>query len=1161
MRRLLIKRIRAFAILFFCLVSVLSPRLLKASCQVNNGIYNDINGTWITYNSNISASNYEYYSYSGIVDLSCLSSAITINHHAFYKCSVTNVRIPSNISTIGGLAFSNCKDLKRVLLESPSCTFDKYDVNSSYWQSTYKYPFDGTTCILYVPEGTGDYYRSQQTDGNVTIIDGFNASNHSFSGSGSGTADDPYLIFNPIQLNQIRYFLDEKYVHFKLMSDIDLTDWIADNNPYQGWQPIGTPSSPFMGILDGNNHKITGLRINRSTNDNVGFFGYMLWAEISNLSILGSEVFGKKYVGILAGQAISCQIDNCKVGGQLTACDNYSGGIVGYGSGNITESTSTVDISGKDNVGGLWGSSFDGQGSEIHIDGCTFDGKINGFNNIAPGLGYSDHNLFVSNFRSMGNVLSSGNNVGGIIGYSCGGIMDVNHSYSLCDINCNGNNVGGITGFCQSITKNTNMTYNNMIANSIIDCYYNGSIKTNGAYTGGIIGYSDDIKASVYQTGVSVSRCYSNAFLIGESYVGGIAGYANGGIITSNVSICKLISAASNSVGRIYGSDEMNKVTIGENGTANENLGLATANVLLNGASQDLPDGLKHGSNVGNATLKYWATYQGLGWDFNDWTIVETESYPYKPIQCAPPVITSILEARATEVSGNSIDGGTVRVITSDREYTGLAYDHQWNIQVDPLQAGSIVKAQAETEDKLPSYFELKTVGFGGSGTEEDPFSIYTAEDLQSINSYKYYRLMADIDLTEWTNENNPSGGWIPIGAYGNSTMKQLDGNGHKITGLWCDNEMENCGLFATTYNSVIRDLSIYITEGKSVKGGKYTGSVVGMAKGTQFENVIVCGNVEGQENVGGIIGYGSRDDSDRYETSLKFCSFNGTVSGDTYVGGLVGQSASIVSECYSQGSVIGKSTSCYVGGIVGYNRFIITDSYSSANIIAGEVDNSISLNDRNQYAGGIVGENGHTVSRCYSTGNLFAVKCAAGIAGYNTSTAANVYQCYAMNKKIDVASSSGIAMRVIGGIRNGAPTPEANNYALKTMVVSVNNIPQTIYDDLLHGQSLTDNVLRQEATYQTNGWDMINVWGIDEDNSYPYLRSLNIQDDINSERGDIDGDGSVSISDVTGLIDYLLSGNATGVNLESADCDQDGNINISDVTTLIDFLLSGDWR
>jgi len=54
---------------------------------------------------------------------------------------------------------------------------------------------------------------------------------------------------------------------------------------------------------------------------------------------------------------------------------------------------------------------------------------------------------------------------------------------------------------------------------------------------------------------------------------------------------------------------------------------------------------------------------------------------------------------------------------------------------------------------------------------------------------------------------------------------------------------------------------------------------------------------------------------------------------------------------------------------------------------------------------------------------------------------------------------------------------------------------------------------------------------------------------------GDVNGDGSVDISDVTALIDYLLSG--TG-NIENADVNNDGDINISDVTALIDYLLSG---
>ena len=59
---------------------------------------------------------------------------------------------------------------------------------------------------------------------------------------------------------------------------------------------------------------------------------------------------------------------------------------------------------------------------------------------------------------------------------------------------------------------------------------------------------------------------------------------------------------------------------------------------------------------------------------------------------------------------------------------------------------------------------------------------------------------------------------------------------------------------------------------------------------------------------------------------------------------------------------------------------------------------------------------------------------------------------------------------------------------------------------------------------------------------------------------GDVNNSGDVTIADVTALIDYLLSGDATGVNLDMADCDLDGEINIADVTSLIDYLLAGEW-
>ena len=56
--------------------------------------------------------------------------------------------------------------------------------------------------------------------------------------------------------------------------------------------------------------------------------------------------------------------------------------------------------------------------------------------------------------------------------------------------------------------------------------------------------------------------------------------------------------------------------------------------------------------------------------------------------------------------------------------------------------------------------------------------------------------------------------------------------------------------------------------------------------------------------------------------------------------------------------------------------------------------------------------------------------------------------------------------------------------------------------------------------------------------------------------RGDVDGDGKLSIADVTALIDLLLSG--TPDIPAEADVDGDTHASIADVTALIDLLLSG---
>ncbi len=61
--------------------------------------------------------------------------------------------------------------------------------------------------------------------------------------------------------------------------------------------------------------------------------------------------------------------------------------------------------------------------------------------------------------------------------------------------------------------------------------------------------------------------------------------------------------------------------------------------------------------------------------------------------------------------------------------------------------------------------------------------------------------------------------------------------------------------------------------------------------------------------------------------------------------------------------------------------------------------------------------------------------------------------------------------------------------------------------------------------------------------------------------RGDVDNNQEVGIADVSALIDYLLSGDASAINLQNANCNLDGEVGIADVSALIDYLLSGTWN
>ncbi len=78
--------------------------------------------------------------------------------------------------------------------------------------------------------------------------------------------------------------------------------------------------------------------------------------------------------------------------------------------------------------------------------------------------------------------------------------------------------------------------------------------------------------------------------------------------------------------------------------------------------------------------------------------------------------------------------------------------------------------------------------------------------------------------------------------------------------------------------------------------------------------------------------------------------------------------------------------------------------------------------------------------------------------------------------------------------------------------------------------------------------------------NQLQIMLDENPEDGPTSLRGDVNMDGEVNIADVTALISYVLSRDATGIDLVAANCNQDSEINIADVTTLINRVLSGIW-
>jgi len=195
----------------------------------------------------------------------------------------------------------------------------------------------------------------------------------------------------------------------------------------------------------------------------------------------------------------------------------------------------------------------------------------------------------------------------------------------------------------------------------------------------------------------------------------------------------------------------------------------------------------------------------------------------------------------------------------------------------------------------------------GGTGEPNDPYKIATAADLIALGETpadydKHFLLTADIDL----DPNLPGRRVFDRAVIAPDTyQKSADFEGTPFTGVF--------------------DGDGHTISNLTITGGSYLGLLGCLGRGEVKRLGILDVNIVGSgNNVGGLVGRNHES-----ESTVTQCYSMGAVSGDSYVGGLVGLNCGTVTHCHSASSVSGDWAVGRAGGA--QSRAVAAGGYCDA--------------------------------------------------------------------------------------------------------------------------------------------------------------------------------------------------------------------------------------